>query len=150
MARKKIEFDLDLVKFYASRGLNFNQISKMLGVSPHTVLRRKKDSDSFANAIAAGRAESLVEIGNSLYDSAKNGNVQAQQFFLKNVGEDGQWADKDQSLKVELNLRDVLADAKGRLNADNMQTKNIIEGESLDITGIDNNEQLPIKKLNNK
>ena len=92
----------------------------------------------------------MVEIGNSLYDSAKNGNVQAQQFFLKNVGEDGQWADKDQSLKVELNLRDVLADAKGRLNADNMQTQNIIEGESLDITGIDNNEQLPIKKLNNK
>ena len=133
--RKKVELNLELVRYYASRGLNQRQIAKMLGVSEWTILRRKRDEANFANAMAEGRASALAEISNSLYSSAKNGSVQAQQFFLKNMGEEGQWSDKEEQLKVEFNLSNILEDAKARVVlANDRQTNKTIEGESLDIS----------------
>ena len=144
--RKKIEFDLELIKFYASRGLNLNQIADCLNVSPHTILRRKKDSVNFANAIRAGRSSALLDVSNSLYENAKSGNIQAQQFFLKNIGDDGQWSEKEQNLKVEFNLADILLDAKKRIPTDITQIEKVEETKKLDLSSFQDEGQFPLKK----
>ena len=93
--------------------------------------------------MAEGRASALAEISNSLYSSAKNGSVQAQQFFLKNMGEEGQWSDKEEQLKVEFNLSNILEDAKARVVlANDRQTNKTIEGESPDISELADAKQV--------
>ncbi|WP_288955239.1 hypothetical protein [uncultured Polaribacter sp.] len=63
--------------------------------------------------------KAIKEVGNALYNNAVyENNIQAQIFFLKNRGEDGQWSDKNENVYT-LNLSNVLTEAQGR----------IIEGE---------------------
>ena len=42
-------------------------------------------------------------------------SIHAVKFFLSNRGEQGQWAEKDLSLNVDLNLGSVLKDARARI-----------------------------------
>ena len=53
-------------------------------------------------------------------------NIHAVQFYLKNRGEQGQWQDKDLSLQVDLNLNNILKEARERLN--DPETTPTIEG----------------------
>ncbi len=115
--RKRLNIDLDEVERLAGLGLSEKQIADNLGVSWHTLHRNKLRSASFASRMEAGRSKALSAVANSLFRSAtkEDPNIHAVKFFLSNRGEQGQWAEKDLSLNVDLNLRSVIKDARARI-----------------------------------
>ena len=140
--RKTIKFtedDLLKIEQASGMGLTNEQLASVLGCSLSTVRRNRKNNELFEHHIRKGRANSLKEVSNALYNNAiYENNVQAQIFFLKNRGEEGQWSDK-QEVNHQLNLSSVLTEAQGR----------IIEGER--VKEVTNAEQFLIKEpLNNK
>ena len=121
--RKTIKFtedDLLKIEQASGMGLTNEQLASVLGCSLSTVRRNRKNNELFEHHIRKGRANSLKEVSNALYNNAiYENNVQAQIFFLKNRGEEGQWSDK-QEVNHQLNLSSVLQEAQGR----------VIEGKS--------------------
>jgi len=95
LGRKRIDLSdketLEKIKHLAGLGLSDKAIATSLGVSPRTILRRKKDSVIFGDTIKQGKINAVRDVSNALYDSAlgRNGekpNTSAQIFFLKNRG----------------------------------------------------------------
>ncbi len=76
--------DLKEVQWLASRGLTQAQIAASFGISPDTLLERKKDFPGFSEAIKKGQMQGLADITNALYAEACCGNVTAAIFYLKN------------------------------------------------------------------
>ena len=115
--RKRLNIDLDEVERLGGLGLSEKQIADNLGVSWLTLHRNKLRSASFASRMEAGRSKALSAVANSLFRSAtkEDPNIHAVKFFLSNRGEQGQWAEKDLSLNVDLNLRSVIKDARARI-----------------------------------
>ena len=136
--RKRIKFtedDLLKIEQASGMGLTNEQLASVLGCSLSTVRRNRKNNELFEHHVRKGRANSLKEVSNALYNNAVyENNVQAQIFFLKNRGEDGQWSDKVENVH-SISLANVLQEAQGR----------IIEGKSerLDIQEV----QVPMKEL---
>mgnify|MGYP001031685351 CR=1 FL=1 len=120
--RKTIKFtedDLLKIEQASGMGLTNEQLASVLGCSLSTVRRNRKNNELFEHHVRRGRANSLKEVSNALYNNAiYENNVQAQIFFLKNRGEEGQWSEKNENV-YQLNLSNVLTEAQGR----------IIEGE---------------------
>lgn len=81
---KWIPPDLKEVQWLASRGLTQAQIAAYFGISPDTLLERKKDFPGFSEAIKKGQMQGLADITNALYAEACCGNVTAAIFYLKN------------------------------------------------------------------
>jgi len=135
--RKTIKFtedDLLKIEQASGMGLTNEQLASVLGCSLSTVRRNRKNNELFEHHIRKGRANSLKEVSNALYNNAiYENNVQAQIFFLKNRGEEGQWSDK-QEVNHQLNLSSVLTEAQGR----------IIEGER--VKEVTNADQFLIKE----
>ena len=136
--RKTIKFtedDLLKIEQASGMGLTNEQLASVLGCSLSTVRRNRKNNELFEHHVRKGRANSLKEVSNALYNNAVyENNVQAQIFFLKNRGEEGQWSEKNENVYT-LNLSNVLTEAQGR----------IIEGERVkEVTG---EEQFPMKEL---
>jgi hypothetical protein len=136
--RKTIKFtedDLLKIEQASGMGLTNEQLANVLGCSLSTVRRNRKNNELFEHHIRRGRANSLKEVSNALYNNAVyENNVQAQIFFLKNRGEEGQWSDK-QEVNHQLNLSSVLQEAQGR----------IIEGER--VKEVTNSEQFLEREL---
>lgn len=86
------DVNLDEVKALAAQGLNNEQIYLTLDISSATYYDWVNKHPEFIEAIKNGRAKGVAKISNSLFQSAKNGNVTAQIFFLKNRSPD-EWAD---------------------------------------------------------
>ena len=120
--RPRIKFtDEDLAKIEeaSGRGLNNQQLADFLGISLSSVRRNRKNNELFEHHIRQGRAKAIKDVSSALYNNAVyENNVQAQIFFLKNRGEDGQWSDKVENVH-SISLANVLQEAQGR----------IIEGE---------------------
>ena len=120
--RKRIKFtedDLLKIEQASGMGLTNEQLASVLGCSLSTVRRNRNNNELFEHHIRRGRANSLKEVSNALYNNAVyENNVQAQIFFLKNRGEEGQWSDKVEN-QYTISLANVLQEAQGR----------IIEGE---------------------
>ena len=136
--RKRIKFtedDLLKIEQASGMGLTNEQLASVLGCSLSTVRRNRKNNELFEHHVRKGRANSLKEVSNALYNNAVyENNVQAQIFFLKNRGEDGQWSDKVENVH-SISLANVLQEAQGR----------VIEGKS---ERIDTQEvQFPMKEL---
>lgn len=121
--RKRIKFtedDLLKIEQASGMGLTNEQLASVLGCSLSTVRRNRKNNELFEHHVRKGRANSLKEVSNALYNNAVyENNVQAQIFFLKNRGEEGQWSDKVEN-QYTISLANVLQEAQGR----------IIEGKS--------------------
>ena len=121
--RKRIKFtedDLLKIEQASGMGLTNEQLASVLGCSLSTVRRNRKNNELFEHHVRKGRANSLKEVSNALYNNAVyENNVQAQIFFLKNRGEDGQWSDKVENVH-SISLANVLQEAQGR----------VIEGKS--------------------
>ena len=87
--------DIDYEKLYdlAKIGLSEEQIAVSLGVSLTTIARRKRDDDTFATTLKAGKQRGIDAVTNSLFESAtaEKPNTSAQIFFLKNRAG---WRDK--------------------------------------------------------
>ena len=136
--RKTIKFtedDLLKIEQASGMGLTNEQLASVLGCSLSTVRRNRKNNELFEHHVRKGRANSLKEVSNALYNNAiYENNVQAQIFFLKNRGEEGQWSEKSENI-YNLNLSNVLTEAQGR----------IIEGERVkEVTDV---ELVPMKEL---
>ena len=135
--RKTIKFtedDLLKIEQASGMGLTNEQLASVLGCSLSTVRRNRKNNELFEHHVRKGRANSLKEVSNALYNNAiYENNVQAQIFFLKNRGEEGQWSEKSENI-YNLNLSNVLTEAQGR----------IIEGER--VKEVTNAEQFLIKE----
>ena len=131
---KFTEEDLLKVEEASGRGLTNQQLADFLGVSLITIRRNRKNNDLFEHHIRQGRAKALKEVSNALYNNAINeNNVQAQIFFLKNRGEEGQWSEKNEQ-NLQINLSSVLNEANAR----------IIEGEK--VQEVKEREQFLIKE----
>ena len=139
--RPRIKFteeDLLKVEEASGRGLTNQQLADFLGVSLSTVRRSKKNYELFEHHIRQGRAKALKEVSNALYNNAINeNNVQAQIFFLKNRGEEGQWSEKNEQ-NLQINLSSVLNEANARM----------IEGEK--VQEVKERDQFLIKEMPNE
>tara|TARA_R100001163_G_C4931216_1_gene107071 strand:+ start:123 stop:614 length:492 start_codon:yes stop_codon:yes gene_type:complete len=136
--RPRIKFtDEDLQKIHdgGKVGLTQQQLADSLGLSLSSVRRNLKNNELFEYHYKEGKSKAIKEVGNALYNNAVyENNIQAQIFFLKNRGEDGQWSDKVENVH-SISLANVLQEAQGR----------IIEGKS---ERIDMKEvQVPMKDL---
>jgi len=94
-AKKKIftEQQLKEVEQLAAQGLSQNQIAKFFGINEKTIIARKRDQKEFLEHLERGQAKGVAIITNSLFQTAKSGNVAAQQFYLKNRAG---WRDKSE------------------------------------------------------
>ena len=84
--RKLIEITPDMIaqaKTMAAAGCNDKQIYQALGMSHDTFYKKKKNITEFSDAIDQSRAQGIAVIANAHYQAARNGNIKAQQFFLK-------------------------------------------------------------------
>jgi len=85
--RKRFEITptvLKQVEKYSGLGFNMSQIATVLGVDERTVYAKKAAFSQFDQAIKKGRLSAIGHVSNALYDSAMNGNITAQIFYLKN------------------------------------------------------------------
>ena len=121
--RPRIKFtDEDLQKIHdgGKVGLTQQQLADSLGLSLSSVRRNLKNNELFEYHYKEGKSKAIKEVGNALYNNAVyENNIQAQIFFLKNRGEDGQWSDKIENVH-SISLANVLQEAQGR----------VIEGKS--------------------
>lgn len=105
MANTKV---IDYEKLYnlAKMGLSEEQIATSLGISVSTIARRKRDDDTFADTLKAGKQEGITAVTNQLFNSATDAekpNTSAAIFFLKNRAG---WRDKQE---VDANLSGSVA-----------------------------------------
>lgn len=88
---------IDYEKLYnlAKIGLSEEQIAISLGISVSTIARRKRDDDTFAETLKAGKQAGITSVTNSLFESATadKPNTSAQIFYLKNRGG---WRDRSE------------------------------------------------------
>ena len=96
--RKKIKLNdpdtLNKIIALGSQGLTSGQIARCLGVSWSTIDRRRKENADIEEAIKKGAALGVEKISNALMTSARDGNVTAQIFYLKNRAG---WVDKTET-----------------------------------------------------
>ena len=131
--RKKIELDFKEVERLFGLGLSEKQVAQALNppISWLTLHRNKKRSVNFVKAMERGKSKAMMTVANALYESATkpdNPSVNAQIFWLKSRGENGQWKDEDAQIKVDLNLNNILKDARERLESV-PNTPQTIEGD---------------------
>ena len=115
--RKKIKLNdpdtLNKIIALGSQGLTSGQIARCLGVSWSTIDRRRKENADIEEAIKKGAALGVEKISNALMTSARDGNVTAQIFYLKNRAP-AQWADR-QEMNHNLDLAGILSNANSRI-----------------------------------
>lgn len=87
------EFDVDKVQALAAQGLTNEQIALCLEIAESTFYKWKDEKSEFSEAVKSGKAKGIGTITNSLFQSAKGGNITAQIFYLKNRQPD-EWRDR--------------------------------------------------------
>ena len=78
--RPRFEITSDLlqeIKTLAGYGLPEERIADWIGISPRTLMRRKKDTEAVAKAVSQGKAVAEASVGRSLYEQAIGGSVSA-------------------------------------------------------------------------
>jgi DNA-binding CsgD family transcriptional regulator len=104
MAKPKIEYDFNKIEELASYGLTQEQIAHNIGIHPSTLSKHKGSNCQLSEAIKRGAAIGIKQIANALFQSAMNGNVTAQIFFLKNRAP-AEWYDrKEQSTYGDIRI----------------------------------------------
>ena len=96
MGRKPIEVTkemLEKAEHHAATGLTYEQIAHCLGMGKTSLYKKMGEFPELLNSIKRGKSRGIGEITNALYENAKNGNVTAQIFFLKNR-DPTEWRDK--------------------------------------------------------
>jgi transcriptional regulator with XRE-family HTH domain len=111
----RINLDIAQIEALAGRGLSQRQICDVIGISEATLCRRKKDTDSVANAIKKGRSKSHAVIANTLFELARSGNLGAIIWYQKTVcgiSEDKALLDRIEALEATLNAK-LIVDSDG-------------------------------------
>tara|TARA_Y100000114_G_scaffold141925_1_gene148068 strand:- start:669 stop:1082 length:414 start_codon:yes stop_codon:yes gene_type:complete len=94
MARPKIEITEELCKkaeALSAQGLTMAQIASVLGMSASSLYEKQKEYLELLESIKRGKDKGIATITNALFNSAKEGNLGAQIFYLKNRAG---WKDK--------------------------------------------------------
>lgn len=98
----------------AAQGLSQEQIAGVLGFSPDTLIRRKKDNAEFAAAIKRGKEKGIATVTNALFQKAKGGDNVSMIFYLKNRDRDN-WKDRhDLGVSGDIKLSDLSGDELDR------------------------------------
>lgn len=79
-----MEINLAKVEQLAAQGLTTKQIADCLDVGRTTFYTHMNEKRDIRDALKRGRSKGIGTITNSLFQSAKGGNVTAQIFYLKN------------------------------------------------------------------
>ena len=77
-------FDYEMVEQLAAQGNTQDQISAAMGYSSNYISNRKKNDPKLKEALERGQAKGVLQVTNALFQSAINGNLGAQCFYLKN------------------------------------------------------------------
>lgn len=96
MAKSKweqVKDKLVLVEGWARDGLTDIQIAEKLGISKDTFYEYKKKYSDFSDSLKRGKEIVDYEVENALLNSALNGNVTAQIYWLNNR-KPKQWRNK--------------------------------------------------------
>ena len=84
---------LERVEEYATAGMTKQEIAASLGIHEATLYRKINGNREFCEAIKTGQAKGIVAVTNYLMKSARDGNVAAQIFYLKNRSPEN-WKDR--------------------------------------------------------
>jgi len=96
MARSiKAVWDYDKVEQLAAQGLTLAQIAAALGYGERTLHDHKVVDSQLSQSLQRGKAKGIAEISNALFQTALEGNTQAQIFYLKNRDPEN-WSDRQQ------------------------------------------------------
>lgn len=140
--------DADRITQLASTGLGIMDITRALGISWDVFNRERKNNSDISEAYKKGVSLGLAKVTSSLFENAtKKNNTVAQIFYLKNRSPD-EWSDRT-TQEVNINLKEVLDSAKGRLEQHNLNER-IIEGEVLDHKRIEESDRLANNKKDAK
>lgn len=95
------------------QGLQPAQAAKKIGITPQQVNRRKNTDPEFKEAIAEARAIATEKVVNAMFESALNGNFQAQNKILEQLDPETWKADKtikiEQTTMYEISASDSMA-----------------------------------------
>lgn len=87
MGRKPFEITeevLNKAETLAAQGLTKQQIARVIGIAVGTLHRKVAENSDLNEAIKRGQAKGVATIANSLFQAAREGNITAQIFYLKN------------------------------------------------------------------
>lgn len=76
--------NLLLLQGWKRDGLTDEQIAEKIGISPRTLERWKNNHSQICQVLKVGKEQANFIIENELFKKAKNGNVTAMIFYLKN------------------------------------------------------------------
>lgn len=148
VGRKRIDIDLAEVEKLAARGLGSTQIARALGVSWSTIDRNRKRSAEFDEVIKRGQARGVQLVTDALLNSATEGNVTAQIFYLKNRDSD-RWKDRtDVNVGVKVSIKDAMEQARLR-----GVSEGSLERKTIDVNprkGAENKGKLPKRNVSKK
>lgn len=123
--------NLELISYWAKKGLIDKQIAENIGIVPSTFYKWKKDYSEFSDALKEGKEVADAQVFNALHQSAvgfhyleetvtnagevvtvrrySKPNVTAQVFWLKNrIPEE--WRDKQEIEQINKNIEIKLGD----------------------------------------
>lgn len=108
--------NLNLIEGYVRDGYLDKDICAAIGISQSAFYKWKNEHKEFADILKRSKAVVDYEVENALLQNAKNGNVTAQIFWLKNRRPD-KWREKVTELVAKeqgINLTIKLEDCSGR------------------------------------
>lgn len=110
--QKWLESDnLILLEGWARDGLTEEQIAKNMGISARTLSRWKDEHCLICQALKKGKEVVDYEVENALLNSALEGNVTAQIFWLKNRKPDV-WREKPKDDNTDTTVRVIFEDSE--------------------------------------
>jgi hypothetical protein len=83
ITKPRIEVDLKKVEEYAQVCDSEEEIALALGISYSTLQNRKRDYESFRNALKRGKAKANVFVGGKLLEKVKAGDTACTIFYMK-------------------------------------------------------------------
>ncbi len=104
---------LTLLEGWARDGLTDEQIAKNMGVGYSTLKTWKSKYQDIQDALKKGKEVVDFEVENALYQSAINGNVTAQIYWLNNRKPD-KWRNKPKEETTDATIRVVFEDAEAQ------------------------------------
>jgi len=84
---------LKKVEDLAAHGLTKQQIALALGIHVATLCKKRLENAELTEAIKRGEANGIKTVTNALFTAAREGNITAQIFFLKNRDPEN-WKDR--------------------------------------------------------
>lgn len=86
-----------------SRGLRISQAAEACGIDRYTYYEYYNTNEAFKKAVDAAEEAATDIIENALFESARGGDVKAQQVWLFNKRREG-WSDS-KNLKIDANVK---------------------------------------------